>query len=113
VNVTVTVTTTAPTTTAFLAPSSSAPFDNTFRPSMLWLYVGFLAVAGLLMKRRRTLAAFAAFGVIAFALIACGGGSSGGGGGTTPGTPSGTYKLKVTGTDGGLVHESDVSLTVQ
>jgi hypothetical protein len=65
----------------------------------------------LLITRRRKLAAFAAFGAIAFALIACGGGSSGGG--TTPGTPSGTYNLKIKGTDGELVHDTTVSLTVK
>jgi len=113
VNVTVTVTTTAPTTTSFVAPSSIAPFDGTFRPSVLWACVGFLPVAGLFLIKRRKLAAITAFGAVAFALIACGGGSNSGGGGTTPGTPSGTYNLKITGTDGGLVHESTVSLTVQ
>jgi len=65
------------------------------------------------MIRRRKLAAISAFGTVALALVACGGSSSGGGGGTTPGTPSGTYSLKITGTDGGLVHDSTVSLTVQ
>jgi hypothetical protein len=112
VNVTVTVTTTAPTTTAFVAPSSIAPFDRTFRASVLWACVGFLPVAGLFLIRRRKLAAITAFGAVALALIACGGGGNSGGG-TTPGTPSGTYNLKITGTDGGLVHESTVSLTVQ
>jgi len=112
VNVTATVTTTAPTTTSLMAPSSISPFDGAFRPSVLWACVGFLPVAGLLMIRRRKLAAIAAFGTVAFALVACGGGSSGGGG-TTPGTPSGTHSLKITGMDGGLVHDSTVSLTVQ
>jgi len=113
VNVTVTVTTTAPTTTSFVAPTSIPPIDNTFRPSALLACVGFLTVAALLMKRSRKVGIFAALGAVAFALIACGGGSSGGGGGTTPGTPPGTYSLKITGTDGGLVHDATVSLTIQ
>jgi hypothetical protein len=113
VNVTVTVTTTAPTTTSLVLPPSSSPFDNTLRPAALWSCLALLPVAALLMTRRRKLALFAAFGAVAFVLVACGGGSSGGGGGTTPGTPSGTYSLKITGTDGALVHTGTVSLTVQ
>jgi hypothetical protein len=71
-------------------------------------------IAGLLLTRRRKLAAIADFGVIAFALVAWGGGgNSGGGGGTTPGTPQGTYNLKISGTDGSLVHAVLITLTVQ
>jgi hypothetical protein len=111
VDVTVTVTTTAPTTAFFITPSR---IGNTLRPSPLWAYIGFVPVAGLLLARRRKLAAISAFGVIAFALVACGGGSnSSGGGGTTPGTPQGTYNLKISGTEGSLVHTSTITLTVQ
>jgi hypothetical protein len=111
VDVTVTVTTTAPTTVSFITPS---PLDNTFRLSTLSACIGFVPIAGLLLTRRRKLAAIAAFVVIAFALVACGGGSnSGGGGGSTPGTPQGTYSLKISGTDGGLVHTSTITLTVK
>ncbi len=111
VNVTVTVTTTA-STTSLLFPSSIAPFDGISRVSLASACFALLPIAGLLIIRRRKLAAIAAFGVIALALVGCGGGGSGGGG-TTPGTPSGTYSLKVTGTDGGLVHDSTLTLTVQ
>ncbi len=111
VDVTVTVTTTAPTTAFLITPS---PLDNTFRPSPLWACIGFVPIAGLLLTRRRKLAAIAAFGVIAFTLVACGGGSnSGGGGGSTPGTPPGTYSLKISGTDGSLIHTSTITLTVK
>jgi FG-GAP-like repeat/Abnormal spindle-like microcephaly-assoc'd, ASPM-SPD-2-Hydin len=112
VNVTVTVTTTAPTTTSLLFPPSVAPLDGMSRVSLASACFALLPIAGLLIIRRRKLAAIAAFGTIALALVACGGGGSSGGG-TTPGTPSGTYSLKVTGTDGGLVHASTVTLTVQ
>jgi uncharacterized membrane protein len=90
-----------------------APFGGTFRPSALWACVALLSVSVLVILRSRRLAAVTAFSAVAFALVACGGGSSSGGGSTTPGTPSGTYSLKITGTDGGLVHDSTVSLTVQ
>jgi hypothetical protein len=112
VNVTVTVMTTAPTTTSFLFPPSSAGFDLACRLFLSSACVALFLVAGLLIVRRRKLAAIAAFGAMAFALVACGGSSSGGGG-TTPGTPSGTYGLKITATDGGLVHDSTLSLAVQ
>jgi hypothetical protein len=111
VDVTVTVTTTAPTTAFFITPS---PIDNTFRPSPLWACIGFVPLVGLLWPRRHKLVAIAAFGVVAFALVACGGGSnSGGGRGTTPGTPQGAYNMKISGTDGSLVHTSTITLTVQ
>jgi hypothetical protein len=109
VDVTVTVTTTAPTTVSFITPS---PLDNTFRPSLLWASIGFVPIAGLLLTRRRKVAAIATFGVIAFAWVACGGGSNSGGG-STPGTPQGTYSLKISGTDGSLVHTSTITLTVK
>jgi hypothetical protein len=108
VDVTVTVTTTAPTTASFITPS---PLDNTFRP--LWACIGFVPIAGLFLTRRRKLSAIIGFGVIAFALVACGGSNSGGAGGSTPGTPQGTYSLKISGTEGSLVHTSSITLTVK
>jgi hypothetical protein len=109
VDVTVTVTTTAPTTASFVPPSH---LNNTFRP--LWACIGFVPIAGLFLTRKRKLAAIAAFGIIAFASVSCGGGSnSGGGGGSTPGTPPGTYSLKISGTEGSLVHTSTITLTVK
>src|SRR5207253_2450204 len=49
-------------------------------------------------------------------LVACGGGtssSSGGGGSGHPGTPAGTYAVKVSASSGSLTHSTTVTLTVQ
>ncbi|HUY15362.1 MAG TPA: hypothetical protein VMX16_17300 [Terriglobia bacterium] len=51
--------------------------------------------------------------ILAGLLASCGGGSSGGGGITPPGTPAGSYTITVTGTAGSLVHNTNLTLTVQ
>ena len=70
--------------------------------------------------RRRRLLGFLFASLLTASLtfqVACGGGSSSGGTGGTPGTPSGSYTVTVTGTSGSgsliLVHKTTVAITVQ
>jgi hypothetical protein len=110
--VTVTVITTAQTVAAL---SSSPLPKTTFSGSFLWACAGFAPIAGLLLIKKRRLAAVAGVTVLAWTLVSCGGGSTtgtGGGGGTIPGTPPGTYTLSVSGTAGSLEHTSTITLTV-
>lgn len=119
---TLTITTTAPSSGALIAPASkrsSVPFYAVWLllPAML------LSTAGLsALKRKRLISYFlltlAVAGVLF--LVACGGGSSstsggGGGGGGTPsgGTPAGTYKITVQGKAGTVTSTQQVTLTVQ
>jgi FG-GAP-like repeat/Protein of unknown function (DUF1573) len=111
VDVAVTVATTAQSSMAF---RSSPTGNSAFHPSSLWICIGFAPVAGLLLIRRRRLAAIAMCGALGLTLVACGGGTHpSGGGGSISGTPQGTYSLKISGTDGNLVHTSTINLTVQ
>jgi hypothetical protein len=70
-------------------------------------------------KKRRLMSTFAfVFFALLMTSVSCGGGStsSGGGGGgvtTDPGTPTGTYPVTVTGTDGTHTHSATFNLTVQ
>ncbi|HEX3472821.1 MAG TPA: hypothetical protein VHT28_16690, partial [Silvibacterium sp.] len=125
VNITGTSAATATLTVATTAPTTSAldlPLNKFFAVG------GGIAVAGLLFfgipaRRRswRTILGVLLFAAIVGMGIGCGsgGGNSGGGGGggtTTPGTTAGAYVITVTGTDastGKLVQSATVNVTVQ
>ena len=111
---TLTITTTAPSTTAFAHPAL---------PGIRW-YQGGAALACLLLfgipaRRRRLRTLLGMFAFLTFlttGLISCGGGGGGGGGGTgptNPGTTPGAYVISVTGTQGAVTATTNVTLTVQ
>ena len=111
-NSTVTITTTARATTAFLVPQLPAPLSRT---ADIW----FLCVAALclLWSARRIRSSswrLASLSVLLFASlpISCGGGSNGGPPPPPTGTPPGSYVIKLTATSQSLTHTVQVSLTV-
>ena len=109
---TLTVNTTAATTTALANPKDRG---------VPWYATGGAALACILLfgipSRRRTWRAM--LGMVLFLLIAasgmlaCGGSGGGGGGTTNPGTTAGAYTITVTGTSGTVVETTTVNLTVQ
>lgn len=102
---------------------TTAPVARTAKVGLAGLF-GFLPVfssVGLVWfsrARRRTYMKIAG-AVIALLLIllclSCGGGlqgNGGGGGGGNPGTPAGTYNIRVTASSGSVTHSTQVALTV-
>lgn len=112
VPVTLTVTTTAPSSASYLPLPGNR---RRMSPIFAVLAVGLCILAT--MRRRKVATAFAALWLVALAL-ACGGGSGGGGGGGggggNLGTPAGTYSVVVTATINGVtVSTSSVNFVVQ
>jgi hypothetical protein len=109
VTATLTVSTTAPTTSALAYPT---------RPNVLRYGAGGMVLACILLfgipaRRRRwraLLGMLALAAVFAGSMAAC---SGGGGGGGKPGTTAGTYTITVTGTSGAITETGTVTLTVQ
>jgi len=108
---TLTVITTAPTTSTLVYPK---------RPNTPWYAVGGAAIACVFLfltgARRNTLWTILGMVVLlvalAFGAVACGNGGNSGGGGN-PGTTAGTYTITVTGTSGTTTETGMVTLTVQ
>jgi hypothetical protein len=78
-------------------------------PTSMFAGIAFL---GNLRRRRRAFSAMATVicWILLTYLVACGGGN---GTPTQPGTPSGTYKITITGASGSLQHANTVTLVVQ
>jgi hypothetical protein len=100
-----------------VAPSTALRLFNRprwFMPSAGALFACILLLLLIPGKKRRAKLAFGllVFALLAAALAACGGGSS-----TTvvstPGTPTGNYKVTVTGTSGNLSHTVNVPVYVE
>jgi hypothetical protein len=116
-NITVTVTTTAPSiATPRNFPSLKPPLAAPIGAMVLALL---FAVGWMIWRGRRRIVLPLAVGILLTLLvIACGGGGGGGGGGgsSNPGTPAGTYTVTVTGTAGSgsaaLSHSVSLTLTV-
>ncbi len=106
---TLTITTTAP--VFGLVPPISGVGTRT-----LWVGVLLFAMLGIAIAKSRKLAFAVPVAVLAVLFVSQGG--CGGGGATgprliSPGTPSGTFPITVTGTSGSLQHSTNVTLTVQ
>lgn len=87
------------------------------QPGLWWTASGgvFAAVVlfGVPLRRRNRgkLLGWITLGLLVTGL-GCGGGGGSGGGTMIPGTPTGTYTVKVSGTSGSLTHTSTITLTV-
>jgi hypothetical protein len=103
-------------TVATTAPSVALRPVN--RPRWFMPSAGALLACILLLlisrKNRRHKLAFGllVFALLAAAFVACGGGSSTTGP-SSPGTPTGSYTVTVTGTSGQLSHPLNIPVTVQ
>jgi hypothetical protein len=126
-NLTVTVTTTAPSvSTPHSRRTPPAPPLSRGLRGLLMLALILVAMAWALMCRNQpgvsrwqsAMVPLAAGLLLVLAMAGCGGGGGGAGGGTTsnPGTPAGTYTLTVTGTSGSgssaLSHSVTLTLIV-
>ena len=110
VNAAVTVTTTAPNTTALNSNQRSSYYTV--------LAVGGLPLAGIILitvPRRRRWAILTGMTIFALLILApaCGGGSSTPPPKQDPGTPAGTYTVTVTGTAGTMVQSAQFTLVVR
>jgi hypothetical protein len=106
---------TVTTTKGSAVPPLSAPRPP--RPFvLLWLLVGLLVLATLLLSqgfRTRRLALYlplVSLLLSAAVVVGCGGGGSGVG---VPGTPPGTYNITINATTGGATRSAQVTLVVQ
>ena len=106
------------------APSLVVPFCG--RPSLQWYSIGVFALLAVIlslivggrveMSRRWENALLVLMIICLFGtLTSCGGGGGGlpSGGGGSPGTPSGTYTIVLTGSYGGGTHSINLGLTVK
>jgi len=109
VTATLTVSTTAPTTSALAYPTR----PNVVRYGAGGMVLACILLFGIPARRRRwraLLGMLALAAVFAGSMAAC---SGGGGGGGKPGTTAGTYTITVTGTSGATTETGTVTLTVQ
>lgn len=105
----------ATTTAQLVAPT---PFGHSNQPLFaIWLGLPGLVVAGAGVsgKRRKLIAVVVLMLVLAalIGFVACGGGAKTPTNQTTPGTPTGTYSVTVTGTSGTLTHTTTLTLIVK
>ena len=110
-NVKVTVTTTA----ASLVPPGpigGPPGSGGFATHDWWIALLLMALLALAFERRRRVPLLAGAVLLAAIAVGCGGGG-GSVSTSSPGTPSGTYTLTVTGTSGNLTHQTTLTMTVQ
>jgi hypothetical protein len=103
------------------APSASFK-EPTAQPPVYGLWIGLMALSLIVfagirrIARARALALYLSAGLLTLLqalLLSCGGGGGGGGGPTNPGTPAGTYTVRIAGTAGSLQNSGTVTLTVQ
>lgn len=109
VAVTLTITTRAP-VFGWVPPISGVG------PRALWVGVLALLTVGIALAKKRRLAFALPVAVLSALLVVQVGCGRGGGGGQrliSPGTPSGTFLITVTGTSGSLQHPTTVTLAVQ
>jgi len=101
------------TTASVTAGTVFYPSSPTGRMPFVWMFA--LLVSGFLFPRnRRGLRAVATSSAVLSIIlfVSCGGGGSGSSH-TTPGTPPGTYTVKVTATSGSLKHSTTLTVIVQ
>src|SRR5215469_16070024 len=103
-----TVNTTARSTAIRLLPRINLPPVS----AAIVVLFGILAVALLASRRKRVLIALAFVSLYVILMASCGGGGGGGGGGGSHGTPSGTFTIVVTATNGSTSQSMNLTLNV-